>query len=268
MILRNHLLAMAGLALLVLSSASQVRAQGFAIAVTPPRFELTVKPGEITRQVLEITNAQPLPTPLTVRTADWKFAGNDTVVFDDALAPGSCRPWVAIERRNLVVPGGGVFRYRFEIATPADAQAGECRFALMLDGDEQTVATAGQAAVGVVARIGVIVYATIGEAAPKLDVVGTKVVLRDGVPVPIIEVANTGNAHGRMTGFLSGKDGAGRDLEFELSTLPILPGETRSLGLTVRQEGDDAVKIVFPVTIRGKLEWGKQSTPFERRFTE
>jgi hypothetical protein len=243
-------------------------AQGFAVGVTPPRFELAVKAGERTRQVMEITNALPQSTPLQVRTADWKFAPNDTVVFDEALAPGSCRPWVAIERRNIVIAGGSSFRYRFEITPPADAPAGECRFAVMIEGDEQSVTTAGQAAVGVVARIGVIVYATLGNAAPKLEVIGAKVALRNGNPVPIIEVSNTGNAHGRMTGFLAGKDAAGRDLEFDLSTLPILPGETRNLEMSVRQEGTENIKIAYPVTIRGKLEWGDQITPFERRFAE
>ena len=268
MSLRIHFTAIAGFFLLAPFAAAPGHTQGFAIAVTPPRFEIALKPGERTRQVLEITNALQTATPLTVRTSDWKFAPNDTVVFDETLAPGSCRPWVAIERRNINVPGGGNFRYRFEVMPPADAQPGECRFALMIEGDEQSVNTSGQAAVGVTARIGVIVYATIGDAKPKLEVVGAKVVLRNGNPVPVVEVTNTGNAHGRMTGFLSGKDGSGRDLEYDISTLPILPGETRNLELTARAEGNDSVKIVFPVTIRGKLEWGGESTPFERRFTE
>jgi len=30
------------------------------------------------------------------------------------------------------VPGGGTMRYRFEVNVPADAPAGECRFAIMI----------------------------------------------------------------------------------------------------------------------------------------
>jgi hypothetical protein len=260
--------AVLGLALAVLAASAPVASQGFAISVTPPRFELAVKPGERTRQVIELSNAFVQPTTLRVKTADWKFNADDTVVFEDALAPGSCRPWVAIERRELVVPGGGAFRYRFEIAPPADAAPVECRFAIVLEGDEQSVATSGAATVGVVARIGVIVYATVGDVAPKLDVVDAKLLIRNGAAVPVISVRNTGNAHGRVTGFLSGRDGNGRDLEFDLSTLPILPGETRSLEMVARQEGNETVKVAFPVTIKGKLEWGDQSTPFEHRFAE
>ncbi len=255
-------------ALVALAATPTVVAQGFAIGVTPPRFELSLKPGERTRQVIEINNAFSQPTTLHVRTADWRLNAEDNVVFDDALAPGSCRPWVAIERRDVVVPGNGSFRYRFEVTAPADAMPAECRFALLLDGDEQSVTTSGAASVAVVARIGVIVYVSVGDVAPRLDVVGASVASRNGARMPVIDVRNTGTAHGRVSGFLSGKDASGRDIEFEISTLPILPGETRRLELAPRREANDAIKVAFPITIRGKLEWGDQSTPFEQRFAD
>ena len=56
------------------------------------------------------------------------------------LRPGSCRPWVAIDRSDLTIPGGGRARFRFEVTPPADAPTGECRFALMIEGDEPAVA--------------------------------------------------------------------------------------------------------------------------------
>lgn len=252
---------------MILASSVPVHAQGFAVGVTPPRFELVLKPGAKSRQVLEISNALPLSVSLRMRTADWKFTTGNTVIFEDALAPGSCRPWVAIERRDVVVPGNGSFRYRFEIAVPPDAAEGECRFALMIEGDEQSVKTSGDATVGVLAQIGIVVYAAIGDAAPKLEVVGSRIEVRGGVALPVIDVRNTGNAHGRLSGFLSGKDAAGKDLEFDISTLPILPGETRSLEMTVRPEGNETATISYPITIRGKLEWGDQITPFERLFS-
>ena len=39
------------------AGVSGVYAQGFAAIISPPRFELFAKPGEKTRQVVEITNA-------------------------------------------------------------------------------------------------------------------------------------------------------------------------------------------------------------------
>ena len=62
------------------------------------------------------------------------------VTLTDSLAPGSCRPWVAIERREIVVPA----RWRAvplplrESRRPPIA-AGECRFALVIEGGGETV---------------------------------------------------------------------------------------------------------------------------------
>ena len=80
---------------------------------------------------------------------------------------------------------------------------------------------------------------------------------------------NSGAAHGRLGGFLSGTDASGKALEFTPGSLPILPGETRAVALNATRPGDPevAVQVQFPVTITGKLEWGKgQSQAVEQRF--
>jgi hypothetical protein len=240
-------------------------AQGFAALVTPPRFELTAKPGEKLRQVVEITNASAQPAKFRVKTADWKLEPNASVSFDEAVKPGSCRPWVAVEARQISVSAGGKYRYRFEISAPEDAQPGECRFAILIEGDEQTVQTPGGPTFPISGRLGVIVYVTIGGASPVLEVVGTSVGSGDE-PLPVLMVKNTGTAHGRLAGFLSGTDAAGKKVEFTPATLPILPGETRPISLTPYREADEAVKVTYPITIRGKLEWGDKTVPFEQSF--
>ena len=244
-------------------------AQGFAALVSPPRFELAVKPGERLREVMEITNASARPAKYRLKTADWTFDGNAAVKFDDALTPGSCRPWVAIETRQITVSAGGKYRYRFEVAPPADATAGECRFAILIEGDEQNVQTPGGPAFPIAGRLGVIVYVTLGGAQPQLEVVGARVAPVNAEDMPVVMVKNSGNAHGRLAGFLSGTDAEGKKLEFTPATLPILPGETRAISLVLYKERDEPVKIAYPITVRGKLEWGDtQSTPFEQRFAK
>ena len=242
-------------------------AQGFAAIISPPRFELFVKPGEKTRQVIEITNASAQLAKYYLKTADWALDKNGGVSFDETLQAGSCRPWVAIEAREISVSGGGKYRYRFEIAAPADAPPGECRFALLVEGDEQAIKATNGPPVPLAGRIAIIVYVTVGNAAPKLEVVTSQVALVDGVATPVLQVKNTGNAHGRLDGFLSGTDASGKKLEFTISTLPILPGETRVILLTVtRDEREAPVKVAYPITIRGNLEWSDKSIPFEQRF--
>lgn len=244
-------------------------AQGFAAVVSPPRFELSAKPGERVREVVEITNASAQPATYRLRTADWTLAADAGVSFSDALAAGSCRPWVAIERREITVPGGGRYRYRFEVLPPADAPAGECRFALMIEGDEQSVRTSSGLNVPVSGRIGVIVYVTIGQAAPDLQLAGASVAKVDGKRVPVLSVHNTGNAHGRLGGFLSGVDAKGRTLEFTPSTLPILPKETRSIALGATDGANEIADIAYPVRIKGVLEWGDgKRIEFDQLFAQ
>ena len=251
-----------------LASSCGAFAQGFAALVSPPRFELSAKPGEKVREVVEITNASAQAAKYGLRTADWTFSPDASVTFDDSLKPGSCRPWVAIESRQINVSPGGKYRFRFEVAPPADAPAGECRFAILIEGADQNVQTPGGPAFPISGRLGVIVYVTVGAAEPILEIAGTKVASVNGEDLPVLTVKNTGNAHGRLAGFLSGTDASGKKLEFTAATLPILPGESRDISLALYRDKDETLKIAYPVTIRGKLEWGSKSTAFEQTFSK
>ncbi|HTN49814.1 MAG TPA: hypothetical protein VMK32_10320 [Burkholderiaceae bacterium] len=246
--------------------AGAVEAQGFSALASPPRFELSSAPGSRSRNVLEITNAGLQPAKYRIKTADWSFAPDASVMFYDALQPGSCRPWVAIERSELLIPGGGRARFRFEVAPPADAQSGECRFALLIEGDEPVVAGGDVFRIPVRGRLGVIVYVAVGDAAPKLEVVKVGFDRVGDRRVPTVWVRNTGNAHGRVGGFLSGTDARGRELEFSPSSFPVLPGETRALSLAAQAGPNEPVDPAFPVTVQGMLEWPGARVPFEHRF--
>lgn len=241
----------------------------FALAVSPPRFQLELKAGERSRHVLEITNAVLGATAISTKTADWSLGTDNAVTFYDDLQPNSCRPWVAIERRELSVSGGRPYRFRFEINVPADAGPGECRFAIMLEGQEQSGRAEGGPPIPFSARLGVVVYVALGGAVPKLSVVGAAVQTVNGKPTPVLLIRNEGGAHGRLGGFLSGTDASGKALEFTPGSMPILPGETRAIALAATRPGDleTAVPVQFPVTVRGKLEWGKgQTKNVEQRF--
>lgn len=259
-------LARLAIATILLAGAGDLRAQGFAAVAAPPRFELSAAPGARLRQVLEITNAGALPAKYRIRTADWTLAPDASVVFYDALQPGSCRPWVSIERNELTLSGGARARFRFEVAPPADAPAGECRFALMIEGDEPAVAATDLFRIPVRGRLGVIVYVAVGEVAPKLEIVKAGVETVDGRRTPTVWVRNTGNAHGRLGGFLTGVDARGRELEFAPSGFPVLPGETRALAIAAQSGPNEPTEPALPVTVRGTIEWAGGRLPFEHRF--
>lgn len=254
--------------LLCLTCAVPAWAQGFSALVSPPRFEANAKPGETYRNVVEINNVSAQSAHFTVQTADWTFKPDATVTFADALAPNSCRPWVGIEAADITVAANAKRRYRFEVRVPADAPAGECRFAIMIEGDAEAVP--GSAAIPVSGRIGVIVYLRIGDAAPVLDIVGTKVAEVDGRRVPVLSVRNRGNAHGRLQGFVDGRDADGRGFAFAPSTLPILPGETRDIALAPQADTAEAEAPVlrYPVTLSGHLDSSTQKLEVEQTFAQ
>jgi hypothetical protein len=253
---------------LAVLAAPHARADGFAALVSPPRFEVSAKPGATLRQVIEITNRSNMPSRYRLHTADFVLGADYGISFHDELLPGSCRPWVAIERPVVALPAGSTIRYRFEVQLPKDAPAGECRFAIMIEADEPSVANAGTVQLPIVGRIGVIVYVEVGDAAPQIEVFGPEVLTHNGQQLPALRVHNAGNAHTRMSGFLSGKDAAGRKYDFTPSELPILPGEVRDVLLTPSSGGDNSTTptLTFPVTVQGKLEWGNQSIPLDEHF--
>jgi hypothetical protein len=254
------------LPLLGMAASQSVSAQGFAALVSPPRFELATQPGKILRSVVEVSNRSTAPARYLIHTADWTFSRDFSVNFQDDLLPGSCRPWVAIERPEVVVPGGGTLRYRFEVTVPPDARAGECRFAVMIEGAEPSVARSNGLDMPVTGRIGVIVYLTIGDGAPDLEVFGPKIATLNGRQIPALRVHNSGTAHGRMTGFLTGTDAKGIAYDFIPSDFPILPHEERDVFLTPSTPTDDHPTLTFPVTVKGTLEWDKKRTELNQQF--
>jgi hypothetical protein len=252
--------------LLAAALSAPVHAQGFAALVSPPRFELATQPGKTVRSVIEVSNRSTASARYLMHTADWTFAPDFSVNFHDDLQAGSCRPWVAIERPEIAIPGGATLRYRFEVTVPADAPAGECRFAIMIEGAEPSIARSQGLDMPVTGRIGVIVYLNIGDGEPVLEVFGPKIAMLNGQQIPALRVHNSGSAHGRMTGFLTGTDAKGNKYDFTPADFPILPHEEREVFLTPSTATDDHPALTFPVTIKGTLEWGKQKTHLDQRF--
>ena len=247
--------------------AGSARAQ-FAAAVTPPRFEVSVEPGQVTRQVMEITHAIPGTGTYKVYTTDWSMDASGALTFYETLQPGGCRPWVAIERKEVVVAQGTRVRYRFEVAPPANVTPQECRFALMLESKPQDVKTSETSSFPMNGRIGVIVYVSIGGAKAVLEPGAVSVGSFDGRPTPMLTVHNSGNATGRLSGILKGIDTAGTTIEFSPEAVPVLPGQTRSIALQPYEPGPRTAasgaatpaRLKWPLSLRGTLEYGPPGT--------
>lgn len=245
--------ARALLALLVLAGPLPAVAQGFAVQVSPPRFEESAKPGTVHRNVIEVTNSSAAEGRFRLKTADWTLAPDGSAMFSDALAPGSCRPWVAIEAASLTVAPNARRRFRFEVAVPAYAADGQCRFALVIEGEPEL---RPDGSLQVNGRIAIIVYLTIGNGAPVLTLVETLVQPVQGRDLPVVRIRNTGNAHARLAGFLDAIGSDGSRLTLLPSSDPILPGATRDIPLLPVAETAGAPEPVlrFPLRLKGRLE--------------
>lgn len=259
--------------------STSVMADDFALAVSPPRFELSAKPGDTVRAVAELSNRSNAATELNFATAEWELTPDGGVVLTDALKPNSCRPWVAIERRQTTLQAKAQLRYRFEITPPPDTAPLECRFAIVVSGAEKRVSPTDDVNFPVRGQIAMIVYVAVGGVKPALQIVKADVVDLNGVQTPVLMVENTGTAHGRLSAFLSGTDASGAKREFAPSTLPIMPGETRMIALNI-DHGGDAVEsqvqpdseseapkpIVFPLNMSGTINDSVNSFKFEGVF--
>jgi len=209
----------------------------FSAMVSPPRFELQGKSGEVIREIVDIENAGDIPAVFSIRTADWDLsAAGGLTIYPPELQPGSCRPWARLERRSIRLQPQSGKRFRFELHVPEDAPAGECRVAILIEpGDDENV----------MARARNIRFPVEGE---LQDVNGRL------TPVAVLE--NTGNAHGRPDGFLQGKDASGQKIDFIVAQTPILPGQTRPVTLwQATAEGMEAVTLTPPVKVKGLIEW-------------
>jgi len=255
---------------LSLLASTQATAGSFSVLVSPPRLELTGKPGEVIRDHIEISNPDNRSISIEMRTADWDMSETGATTFHPPeLQPNSCRPWARIERHMLRLPALASKRYRFQIDIPADAPAGECRLALLLQApeDEAVIARADALSIPVQGRIAVVIYVVIGDARPELLLQGLRLAEVNGELQPVAVLHNRGNAHARTAGFVDATDANGRHLEFAVDALPILPGQTREVRLRrTLVDGESPAALAAPLDARGAIEWQTGKIPFDMRI--
>lgn len=246
-------------ACLLFLAAPAALAEGFAATVSPPRYELRAQPGEVVREVVEISNTDTATANYNIRTADWDLTDSgDVTIHPPELQPDSCRGWTRIERHSIRLAPQSARRYRFEIHVPEDAQSGECRVALLVEGtgEETVMAGTGEIRFPVQGRIAIIIYVAVGDARPDLDLVELGMDTVNARQIPVAILANRGIAHGRPGGILEGVDAVGNRLEFTVSPSPIMPGQTRRIPIWPAETArTGTVDIVPPLKLTGTIEW-------------
>jgi hypothetical protein len=236
-------------------------AVSFEVAVSPSRFEVSGKSGARIGQSLNIFNVGTSVSDVSVRTLDWTYSEDGNIGYHDELLPGSCRPWVTLERKAIRVAPQVKSGFRFQIDIPADAPRGECRFMLAVEGVEpayraQLGSGGASLSLPVSGRIAVAVYVMVNGAEPRLEVRQLGVKEINGRRTPVITVGNQGDAHGRLEGGLDAVDAKGQKFDLLPEGTPILPGQTRTLALLPRAEsGQPPPEPTLPIKASGQLDW-------------
>lgn len=264
---------LAGGALAVLAGAAGPALAGpFEVAVAPSRFEISGKSTQRVGQSLDIHNLGGAPTEVSVRTLDWTYSPEGVVGYADELLPGSCRPWVTLERKTVRIPARGKAVFRFQVDVPPDTPRGECRFMLAVEGVEpahKAVIEGGGASLSlpVSGRIAVAVYMAVNGAESKMEMTEVGVKELKGRRTPVVTVTNRGDAHGRLDGSLDAVDANGLKFELVPEGTPILPGQTRTLPLAVRAEGGQKPpEVAWPLKASGTLDWERGGFKVDARF--
>lgn len=265
-------LAVAGVALAALLGTASVLAAPFEIAISPSRYELSGKSASRVGQSLDITNVGRSATEVSVRTLDWSYSPEGGVSYMDELLPNSCRPWVTLERKTVKIGAGSRAAFRFQVDIPADAPRGECRFMLAVEGVEpayNSLVQGGGASLSlpVSGRIAVAVYLGVNGAQSKLALTQVGVREINGKHTPVVMVSNTGDAHGRLDGSLDAVDARGLAFELMPESTPIMPGQTRTLPLSIRTEPNQKPpEVTYPVKSSGTLDWEMGSFKVNAEF--
>lgn len=242
-------------------------AQGFAASVSPPRVEVRAKAGSVQRHVIDINHTAPTAGSYRIYTNDWVMQPDGSVSFSQPLAPGSCRPWVALERADLTIKAASKYRYRFEVKVPPETPDGECRFAILVEGLEPVQMEQAGLTVPISGRLAVVVYVVVGDAKPNLSITSHAVAMVNGQKMPTIVVRNQGFAHGRLDGLIEGVDAAGAKIEFLPSNGPILPGYSSTISFEqALEQGKKPVEVRYPLKLRGQLEAGRVRIPVDLEF--
>jgi len=251
---QGMLCGMLSVASLFATSLGHTANEGFAGGITPSRFEIDTKQGDLLRRSFKLYNLGVRPQQFLVRTVDWHFSPEGQISFQDELAEDSCREWVRLERHKIsVVPDPQRPRnFRFEVQVPADASPRQCRFALMVESTADAVDTSfadGALSMPVTGRVAVIVYLNIGDVQPDL-LFGTLAVREvNAQRIPTMEVHNSGAAHGRLDADLVALQEDGSKIRLSIESTPVMPHQTRFMA--IRPEAGKTLK--YPLTIKGKL---------------
>ncbi|MEO0882534.1 MAG: hypothetical protein AAFY34_07340 [Pseudomonadota bacterium] len=210
---------------------SALPASAFGIGLQPTTVEITVEPGDSNRQVVNIANVHQEKTiSLTLGLADWDLDEAGQIrLSPPGESDTSAATWTRFSPAFLTLRPGESEQVIVDMATPSRlSRSGDFRFALLASTilpEERT----GQSGVWKKYQIASLFYLTAGNAnsAPVIENSTVEIDEESGSKSLLIEIANQGNSHARLTGTID-IDSDGERQSIDVGNLVVLDGAKRA----------------------------------------
>jgi hypothetical protein len=259
------------------------------VAVSPPRFELELGSKPV-NESLKVLNLGEDPVTVEVSVYPWVLDENNQVQIVEPDEQ-SLDQWMVINPLRFTISGGGSQVVRFSIRPRIEPEPGEHRAIIYLKQILPEV-TEERAPLRVSFRLGVGVYAWVGDVTREATIHSVELVPASSPPAFGFDISSSGTAHVRLEGQyavwraddfpgseatsqIEGIDTAGAEIPEPvhevgtLPTIPVLPGTRRSLALQLLEDlppGDYVLDLngaVAGVAIDQAIRFEVRSEPGE-----
>ena len=183
-------------ALVAIALAGRAAAQTATIGVSPLRIEVALGTRPVA-EAIQIMNLGTAPIELSVSVSNW--------ILDEANQVKAIEPteqsldqWIAISPLRLSLPPGRLQTVRFTVRPKVKPEEGEHR--AMIFFDEVPEAEPAVQTTRVVGRVGVAVYAHVGEVTRRAVLNCLEVVTARRAAAAVFDISSEGSAHARMSG--------------------------------------------------------------------
>jgi len=189
---------LAGLAaaLAAIALPGRAVAQTATIGVSPLRIEIALG-SRPAAEAIQIMNLGSAPIELSVSVSNW--------ILDEANQVKAIEPteqsldqWIVISPLRLTLQPGRLQTVRFTIRPKVKPEQGEHRAMVFFDEMPEAEPVVGRTRV--VARVGVAVYAHVGEVTRRAVLDCLEVVTAKRAAAAVFDISSEGSAHARMSG--------------------------------------------------------------------
>ena len=226
------------------------------VAVSPPRFELELGSRPV-NESLKVLNLGEDPVTVEVSVYPWVLDENNQVQIVEPDEQ-SLDQWMVINPLRFTIPGSSSQVIRFSIRPRVEPEPGEHRAIIYLKQILPEV-TEERAPLRVSFRLGVGVYAWVGNVTREATIHSVEPVSASNPPSFELDISSSGTAHVRLQGQyavwraedfpgseatskIEGIDTASAEIPEvvqevgTLPTIPVLPGTRRSLALQLLED--------------------------------